>query len=104
MMAYNDPYKMLANKLVLSCSDLQLSRFLHSAKHIRKRITEELKASEFNGDFLDCIMVRLVKTGKVRSLGRPLQATTKFFYDELDVPRLRKEIRYYCERYGKEIK
>ena len=101
--SYNDPYKILANNIVAECSDLQIYRFLHSAKHIRKRIVEELKESEFNGDFLDCIMVGMIKSGKVRSLGRPLQPAAKFFYEELDVPRLREEIRLCCKRYGKNI-
>lgn len=101
MDAVDDPYKFLAHTLVVTCPDKELSRILHDAKAIRRKIAEEVNNADFVGDFIDCIMVGLIKSGKSRCVHTTLKATTDFFYSNLDIPRLRKEIVGYCEKYGK---
>lgn len=99
----DDPYKILANNLVATCSDLELYRMLHDVKAIKRRIYREVTGSDFYGDFLDCILVGLVKTDRRKAVNRTLKETAKFFYNELDVPRLRKELKFYCDLYGRRV-
>lgn len=100
---YNDPYKMLANTLVVSLPDEEIYRLLHKVKAIKQYIRREVVEADFYGDFIDCIMVGLIKSGKRRTVNRTLYGTADLFYSHLDVPRLREEIRRYCKIYGKDI-
>lgn len=99
----DDPYKILANNLVSECSDKELSRFLHDAKIIKKRILREAAGADFYGNFIDCVTVDLVNSGKYREIKWTLKDTAAFFYKHLDIPRLREEIKYYCQRYGRNV-
>lgn len=99
----DDPYKILANNIVATYPDRVIERILHGTKCIKRMILAELKSSDYYGDFIDCVMVDMIKTGRIRSLGRPLVPASEFFFQSLDVERLRKEIRACCEGYGKEI-
>lgn len=101
--AVDDPYKMLANNLAVSSSDLELQRFLHQTKAIRRRIRQEVNNADFYGDFLDCLMTIITRTNNRPALNRTLAETSDFFYSCLDLARLRSELRHYCERYGREV-
>lgn len=101
--ACDDPYKILALNLMSSCSDTELTRIMHDVKAIKRHIAREVKNVDFCGYFLDCLMVDLVKTGRHRSIGTTMEKTVDFFYNELDVPRLRKELKMYCDKYGREL-
>lgn len=104
MEAIDDPYKILALNIVASYSDKDLSGIMHNAKVIRRHILRETKGADFYGDFLDCIMTILVQQNKDREVGHTLYDTADFFYEHLDVSRLRKEIVHYCNEWGREIK
>ena len=99
----DDPYKILALNLTASLSNRELYKILHNAKAIRRRISKEVSNADFYGDFLDCIMVELVKGGKERQVNKYLADVSNFFFDNLDVPRLRREIRYYCNKFEKDV-
>lgn len=101
--AIDDPYKILALNLVSSCPNVELSRMLHDAKAVRRRIAREVSEADFYGPFLDCIMVNLIKTNERRKIGRTLTETTNFFYNRLDLPRLRQEIKNYCNKFGRDV-
>lgn len=103
MDACDDPYKILALNLMSSCSDTELARIMHDVKAIKRQITREVKNVDFCGYFLDCLMVDLIKTGEYRSIGSTMGDTINFFYNRLDVQRLRKELKYYCDKYGREV-
>jgi len=103
MDACDDPYKILALNLMSRCSDTELHRIMHDVKAIKRHIAREVKDVDFCGHFLDCIMVDLVKTGRQRKIGTTMTNTINFFYNELDVPRLRKELKMYCDKYGREL-
>lgn len=101
MDAVDDPYKYLAHTLVVTCSDKQIVDLLHDSKVVKRFIANEINETEFIGDFIDCIMVDVIKQGKSRCIHTALKGTTDFFYKNLDVPRLRKEMLVYCAMYGK---
>lgn len=99
----DDPYKILALNLVSSCSNPELKTILHDSKAIRRRVTREVYDADFYGPFLDCLMTEIIRHNKRRALWGTLHETTNFFYNRLDVPRLRAEIKYYCEKFGRDI-
>lgn len=99
----DDPYKILALNLVASCSDLELHRLLHDAKAIKRHITREVNDADFYGPFLDCIMVGVIHANERRKIGSTLHDTANFFYKRLDINRLRREIRSYCEEFNRGI-
>ena len=103
MDAVDDPYKILALNLMATCSDTELTRIMHDVKTIKRHIAREVKNVDFCGYFLDCLMVDLIKTGKHRSIGSTMGETVNFFYNKLDIPRLRKELKAYCDKYGREV-
>lgn len=99
----DDPYKILALNLVSKCTNGELSRMLHDTKVIKRRVAREVNSVDFCGDFLDCVMVKLVKTGRARKIGKTMTATVDFFYQELDIKRLREEIKRYCLLYNRDV-
>lgn len=103
MDAVDDPYKILALNLMATCSDTELGRIMHDVKTIKRHIAREVKGVDFCGYFLDCLMVPLVKTGRHRAIGKTMNGTVDFFYKELDIPRLRRELKYYCDKYNRAV-
>lgn len=101
--AIDDPYKILALNLVSSYNNAELRRILHDSKVIRRKVAREVNEADFYGPFLDCIMVGLIKSNERRKIGHTLQETVSFFYNRLDVPRLREEIRNYCKEFGRDV-
>ena len=103
MESCDDPYKMLAINLVASCSDSELYRILHDVKTIKKHVVREVNEADFYGPFLDCIMVDIIHRNERRKIGSTLTETAAFFFNRLDVERLRKEIRAYCDEFGRDV-
>lgn len=99
----DNPYMQLALNLVAELSEKELSEILHNTKAIKRRITREVNNADFYGDFLDCIMVDLVRQNREREIGKHLSEASEFFYKELDIPRLRRCILFYCCKFGKHI-
>lgn len=99
----DDPYKILALNLFSSCSETELKRILTDTKAIKRRIVREVHEADFYGPFLDCIVVGLMRNGEYRKVAHTLNETSNFFYNRLDVPRLRAEIKYYCKKFGRDI-
>lgn len=100
--AVDDPYKYLAHTIVVSYPEADIRNILHSTKAIKKHFTWETNNADFYGDFIDCVMVDITKHGKNRCLHKNLKDAAGFFYEFLDVPRLREEIKYYCQKYGRD--
>ena len=103
MEACDDPYKILALNVMSKYPDEELCKLLHDAKTVRRYITREVCSVDFYGDFLDCIAVGLIKSGRGRSVNKTLKDTSKFFYKELDMQRFRDELRAYCREFGRQV-
>ena len=80
MDAVDDPYKMLAHTLVVTCSDNEIINLLHDSKVIKKHLADEVHEADFCGNFIDCIMVDVIKQGRSRSINPTLKDTVNFFY------------------------
>lgn len=101
--AVDDPYKILACNIVATYSDTRIHQVLHQARAVRRWIYQEVCASDFYGLYLDCVFTDLTSQGKERSVNRTLRGTADFIYHQLDLERLRAEVRNYCKFYGKNI-
>lgn len=99
----DDPYKMLANNIVSTYSDKELRRVFKETKAIKRHIANEVKNADLYGDFTDCVLTELTHNGRRRAVNNTLKETINFIYGELDVPRLRAELRYYCKLYGRSV-
>lgn len=99
----DDPYKMLAHSIVVKYPEEEIDKILRKVKTIKQYIRRETVEADFYGDFIDCIMVGLIKSGKRRTVNKTLYGAADLFFSYLDVPRLRAEIINYCKFYGKDI-
>lgn len=99
----DDPYKILALYLVSSCSTAELKKMLHDAKVVKRMIVREVREADFYGPFLDCIMVGVIKSNERRKIGRTLLETADFFYNRFDLIRFRKELKDYCQKFGRDV-
>lgn len=97
---YDDPYKLLAYKVIASYGPQIAKRMLKDHKLIRRCVVKEAKELDVMGFFLDCVVSsmheekrRMAYIDKLGSLGR-------WFYVELDKPRFRQEIRNAFEELG----
>lgn len=98
----DDPYKILAARLVFTSSNIALGRILTDTKYIRKRIAQEAREQwvYLDGPFLDCIATELYAHGKRRELKSTLARMGYDMARYLDVQRLRAEITKCCEDFG----
>lgn len=103
MNEYDDPYKLLANSLVVSHSEAEIKRLMKDDEYILKHIIKETRNIDFYGDFLDCIVDQLLRDKKRMEFMHRLDRLAEFFMDNLDLPRLRSEILRYASRYGIEV-
>lgn len=100
--AVDDPYKILAARLVFTSSNIALGRILTDTKYIRKRVMQEAREqwAYLDGPFLDCLATDLYAHGKRREMKSVLAKMGREMFKFLDVPRLRDEIKRCCNEFG----
>lgn len=96
----DDPYKLLAYRIMVEYNVPTVKRILKDNKYVRRTIIREVRSQDFNGDFLDCLFVAIFEGKRRMDLMRQLNALGIFLYKELDLPRLRREIRNAFEDMG----
>ena len=99
MNAYDDPYVMLAHKLLAVHNRAEIERILTDNEFVFKLILKETSLQDFNGAFLDCIIEDILNNKRRMEMCHQLDNLSKYFYQKLDLKRLRKEVRFYAERY-----
>lgn len=97
---YDDPYRVLAAHLVSVFSVMSLKRILTNASYVKSLITHEAKTMDIGGAFLDCIDQEIVANDRVRGKNVYLKQLGNYYYSELDLDRLRKEIRLFAAELG----
>lgn len=100
-MECDDPYKIVANYLAVTLSPSSLNSVLTDKEYVLVMIKRELKDLDYSGIFLDCIIGDFKKRGRRLQWSRARAEMAKFLLDELDLPRLRREVKYYGALYGK---
>lgn len=66
-------------------------------------VIKEAKQMDIGGAFLDCIDQEVIANDHLRQKNVYLKKLGEFYYSELDLPRLRKEIRIFAKELGIEI-
>lgn len=96
----DDPYKVLAYNLIVDYDLPAVRRMLHDNKYIKRVIIREIRGQDYKGAFVDCLFVSIMESKKRMELMHQFDALGVFFYRNLELPRLRQEIRSAFERLG----
>lgn len=97
---YDDPYKILAFSVVVNYPLPIVKRLMRDRKFLRREITREVRGQDFHGYFTDCLFVSICEDKKRMELMRQLDDLAKFLYKNLDLARMREEIKTAYETLG----
>lgn len=100
---YDDPYRVLAAHIVSVFSVVAVKRVLTSSSFIKSLIIHEAKTMDIGGAFLDCVDQEIIANDRVRGKNARLKMLGEYYYSELDIDRLRKEIRRFAEELGVDL-
>lgn len=94
--AYDDPYRVLATHLVSVCSPQTLKRILTNSSFVKAIVVKEARQMDIGGAFLDCIDQEIISNDRLRQKNARLKKLGEFYYEQLDLPRLRTQIRKFA--------
>lgn len=77
-----------------------LQRILSNSSFVKAVIVKEAKQLDIGGIFLDCIDQEIIDNDKLRQKNARLKMLGEFYYSQLDLPRLRSEIRKFADELG----
>lgn len=97
---YDNPYRVLAAHIVSVFSVPNIKRVLTSTSYIKSLITQEAKSMDISGAFLDCIDQEIIANDMIRKKNVYMKKLGEFYFSELDVERLRREIRRFADELG----
>lgn len=100
---YDDPYRVLAAHLVSIYPERVLKKVLTSTSYIKSMVLQEAKLLDVAGAFLDCIDQQILENDHLRRKNAYLKKLGEYYYSELDVLRLRTEIRRFANELGIKI-
>lgn len=98
--AYDDPYRVLAAHLVSLYTPRTLQRVLTNSSFVKAVVVKEARQLDIGGIFLDCIDQEIIDNDKLRQKNARLKTLGEFYYSQLDLPRLRSEIRKFADELG----
>lgn len=97
---YDDPYRVLAAYIMSYFSAIAVKRVLTSSSFVKSLVINEAKTIDVSGSFIDCIDQEIISNDKIRGKNARLKELGEFYFSELDIERLRKEIRRFAEELG----
>lgn len=97
---YDDPYAILAAHLTAVLSIKSLKKCLCNNAFVKSMVASEMKMLDIKGPFLDCIDQELISNDKLRKKNAMLNQLGEYYFSELDMPRLRAEIRKFTQEVG----
>lgn len=100
---YDDPYRVLAVHIVSNYSPRVIKHVLRSADYVKSMVLQEAKQMDVSGAFLDCIDQEVQAHAHLRGKNACLKKLGEFYYNELDLIRLRTEIRKFAAELGVDI-
>lgn len=98
--AYDDPYRVLAAHLVSLYTPRTLQRVLTNSSFVKAVVVKEARQLDIGGIFLDCIDQEIIDNDKLRQKNARLKTLGEFYYSQLDLARLRSEIRKFADELG----
>lgn len=100
---YDDPYRVLAAHLVAYWPPSTVRRVLTNNSFVKSIINNEARLMDISGAFLDCIDQEVIANDHLRQKNAYLKKLGEFYYSELDLPRLRFEIRRFANELGVKV-
>lgn len=98
--AYDDPYVLLAYKIVAYNIVPEICRVLVDDEYVKKLILKETRGQDFIGSFLDVIVQGILEDKRRMELMHRLDELGEYFWNNFDLERLRQEIVTCCEGCG----
>ena len=101
---YDNPYRMLAAGIAVRFNLANVRRMLSDKDYIRQLIQAEVRDNtDIPGMFSDCIITELISEKQKIRYRDALNSLGLFFYEQLDVNRLREELRKFYDEFGIEL-
>ena len=100
---YDDPYRVLAAHIVSYWPPSTVNRVLTNNSFVKSVINNEARLMDISGAFLDCIDQEIISNDHLRQKNAYLKKLGEFYYSELDLPRLRTEIRRFADELGVKV-
>lgn len=97
---FDDPYKILAFSIIVNYSPVTVKRLMKDTKFLRREITREIRGQDFRGYFVDCLFVSICESKRRMELMRAIDQLARFFYNSLDLKRMREEIKNAYSKLG----
>lgn len=89
----DDPYKILAHLIVGYYRPADVLRILEDDEYLATLVQKETRLADIGGWFLDCIIEDVLSQKKRMEYMHELDKLAQYYFDKLNKPRLRKEIR-----------
>lgn len=101
---YDNPYRMLAAVITITSNATEIKRIMSDSSYIKQLIQAEVRDSiDISGKFCDCITTELIADRNKVIYRTALNDLGTFFFKQLDIPRLRNEIKKFHEEMGLSI-
>lgn len=100
---YDDPYRVLAAHIVSYWPPSTVKRVMVNNSFVKSIITNEARQMDISGAFLDCIDQEVISNDHLRQKNVYLKKLGEFYFSELDLPRLRSQIRRFADELGVKI-
>lgn len=89
----DDPYKLLAIKIIVHPDSYSLQRILEDDLYVRQLLINEMRRIDYAGPFMDTVLVGLYKNKRGVEFRRYLDNAGKFLFENLELEKLRNYIR-----------
>lgn len=97
---YDDPYNFLALYLISTSRPYDIERILTDKKYIFRLLDKEVRQLDLGGPFIDCVTEEILVNKKRMQLMHKLDSLAGFYFEQLDIDRLRTTIVKYLNEYG----
>lgn len=100
---YDDPYRVLAAHIVAYWPPATVQRIMTSRSFVKSIINRETRLMDISGAFLDCIDQEIIANDHLRKKNYYLKQLGEYYYSELNLSRLRTEIKKFADELGIEL-
>lgn len=97
---YDDPYKCLASNMVARLTPMEVVRCLSDDEFVFRLLAKEMRGQDLGGPFVDCVIDEILRHKRRMELMRVLDGVSVYFFENLDLERLRQELRDFCAELG----
>lgn len=100
MKLFDNAYAILAYQLVAYNTIPVICRILKDDDFVKKMLIKEVRYQDLAGPFLDPIIEDILYSKRRMEMMKELDKLADFFWDNLNLNRLRKEIKSCCDKCG----